>query len=560
MSSVVKKEVQEQEYLCSDANDDMAEVMVQLKKVMSGTKIEQGYVLPRYGLLSLKSANTPMYVYDHPALMKITNTAFTDGVHIFVCAKFLRKLVEEEEAAKGVENGCEPLIMHELMHMLLGHTQRLRQFPRDIANKATDLVINSKLQLGFPGMRWSKTISELGLGFKASEAEKYAPLAEETVARMLIAEQDKNKDKKDQGKGPKQKGQGQNQGKGQKGEKGEGGEKGDQAGEGGEGGEEEWSDTHTITLEDLIKTLEEAGLEHILETLELPTSDKQEEIAKIEENTALKDIECIEKAAAQKQAVGGKYPGAHIVDAAAERIRGLTEGKLQWKLGLREWILGGGMRFKYFEDEADQLYYLNPTDMGLTDEIYVGSPVPHSPEETVLCLIDTSGSVDQKMLRAFIAEVLTLQKGVSGVSDTASKVILLSADTVLRGHPVEITDENVDDMLAQGVEVFGRGGTNLAGSLHAAMKLDLIKTQKIASVVYLTDLCDVPPPKAAFVEYLDKGIKFAYLTLPHTMSEEFAKQVKDYARVYAIEEGTEVNLTDSALDEPVNTRGGKKII
>lgn len=566
MSNVINSQNQEigqgseRAQLCSDASDDMAEVMSDLKQIMGGTIIEQGIVLPRYGLLSLKAANTPMYVYDHPAFEKVTNTAFTDGVHIFVCAKFLRKLVEEEEASSMTEYGAEPLIMHELMHMLLGHVTRqsLKMFPPDISNKATDLVINSKLELAFK-MKWVKTLNEVGLGFKAGDAEKYGTLSEETVARKLMAELDdptkkKKKDPKDGNKG--QKGQGGGGGSSQ-GQKGSGGD--NESGDGGDqnGKSEEWSDTHTIELEDLIKILEENGLEHIKEILELPDSDNMEEIAKIEENITLKDIECIEKAAAQKSQVGGKYPGSHIVDAAAERIRGLTEGKLGWKLGLKEWILGSGMNFRNSEEEADMLYHLEPKDMGLGDPIYIGSPIPHAPEEAILCLIDTSGSVDPKMMKDFLSEVLTLKKGASGVSDTASKVILLSADTVLRGEALEITEENVDQLLEQGVNVFGRGGTDLANSLDQASNLDLVKANKVTSVVYFTDLCDIPPPKARFQKYIDKGTQFAYVTTPHMMSEEFAKGVKDYARVYVIEEGTEVDLTENSLENPVNTRGAK---
>lgn len=559
MSSVSQKEMNENHQLCSDDSDDMAEEMLSLKQYVGGTIMQEGTIVPRFGLLSLKAGSTPMYVYDHPAFEKITNTAFTDGVHIFVCAKFLRKLVQEEENSKGNEEGALPLIMHELMHMLLGHTHRLRMFPKDIANQAEDLVINSKLSLGFPNITWSKTIRELGLGFKTGEAEKYAVLAEETVARKLMSGEIPPKKKKEkcdkkgqQCQGSSSGGQQQGQGGQQQGQQGGKGQ--DQGNSGGQDGEEEWSDMHTMTLEDLIKTLEENGLSNILEALELPASDDVDEIAKIEENTVLKDIEHIEKAAAQKNALGGKYPGSHIVDAAAERVKGLTEGKLEWKLGLREWILGGGMRFKNFEDEADALYYVDSNDLGVTDPIYMGSPVPHSPEETVLCLIDTSGSVDEKMLRTFISEVLNLKKGVSGVSDTASQVILLSADTVLRGEAVEIDDNNVDEMLEQGVKVFGRGGTDLAGSLDMAMQLDLIKSKKISSVVYFTDLCDIPPPKARFQQYIDKGMTIAYITCPHTMSDEFAKAVKDYARVNAIEEGSVVDLTEDALSAPVNTR------
>lgn len=559
MSSIQQNVSEERAQLCSDDSDDMAEFIADLKKMMGGTIIEQGIPLPRYGLISLKVATTPIYVYDHPAFMKITNTAFTDGVHIFVCAKFLRKLVEEEEASSLLKHGAEPLIMHEVMHMLLGHVNRLRQFPKDIANKAEDLVINAKLQLAFK-MEWTKTLSEVGLGFKPGDAEKYSTLAEETVARQLMAEMEDDTKKKKQDQKNKGNNQQKQQGGGSSGgqsagsgsEKNEGGEQGGQGDQ-----EEEWSDMHTIPLEDLIKTLEENGLEHIKDILELPASDNSEEIAKIEENIVLKDIELIEKAAAQKAQVGGKYPGSHIVDAAAERIKGLTEGKLSWKLGLKEWILGSGMNFRVSDEEADMLYHIDPAEMSLSDPIYVGSPIPHAPEEAILCLLDTSGSVDQKMMKEFISEVLTLKKGVSGVSDTASKVILLSADTVLRGEALEITEENVDSLLEQGVNVFGRGGTDLANSLDQSMKLDLVKSNKITAVVYFTDLCDFPPPKARFQDYLDKGIKFVYVTTPHMRSEEFIKGVKDYARVYVIEEGTEVDLSDTAMEVPVNTRGAK---
>ena len=41
------------------------------------------------------------------------------------------------------------------------------------------------------------------------------------------------------------------------------------------------------------------------------------------------------------------------------------------------------------------------------------------------------------------------------------------------------------------------------------------------------------------------------------MSEEFAKAVKDFARVYPIEDGIEVDLTADHLQTPLNTRKTK---
>ena len=83
-------------------NDKIAALMLDLKLYIGGDKMAADILYPRFGVLSLKMRNTPMYAYDHPALMNISNTAFTDGVHIFVAADFLRQLVKEEEAERAV--------------------------------------------------------------------------------------------------------------------------------------------------------------------------------------------------------------------------------------------------------------------------------------------------------------------------------------------------------------------------------------------------------------------------------------------------------------------------
>ena len=536
-------------------NDVIADQISDLKLWVSGDKMESGYLVPRFGLLSLKMRNTPMYSYDHPALMKLSNTAFTDGVHVFISADFLRQLNKESEATNGMEQGAEPLILHELMHMLMNHTRRLRQFPRDIANEAEDLSINAKLQAGFPEIKWVSSLREVGLSFRQGDLERYAKLAEETIARELM---EKRKDKKD-GKDGKDGKNGQQSGKsggksssgGQQGQKQPG--QGEQS-EGGEGGDQDWDNNHTVGLEDLIDTLNENGLGHILEKLELPEdSSNVEEIGKIEENVRLKDIDAIQKAAAQKAQMGGKYPGAHIVDSCAELVKGFTEGKLQWRLGLKNFLFGEGMRFQYTEAEPGDLYYVDPKDMGMNLEIFIGADLPHRPEEIILCLIDTSGSVSNEMLRGFLTEIFNLKRENSGVGDTASEVIVIYADTVVRGNMLEITEDNVDELMDSGVGVQGRGGTNLANDLKQTMKLPVFEDKKISAVIFFTDLCDTPPTKADFPSHLP----LCFITAPHTMSEEFAKAVKDFARVYPIEDGIEVNLTSDHLSTPLNTRKTK---
>ena len=538
-------------------NDEIADQIQDLKLWVSGDKMESGFLVPRFGLLSLKMRNTPMYAYDHPALMNISNTAFTDGVHIFISADFLRQLNKEEDATKGMEQGAVPLILHELMHMLMNHNRRLRQFPKDIANQAEDLSINAKLQSGFPEIRWVPSLREVGLSFRQGDVERYAKLAEETIARELMENQKKNKDQNQQQQ-QQQKGQGQGQGQGQsqgqKGQKG-GQQQQDQNGQGGQDQQDGgWDDNHTVPLEELIETLQQNNLGHILDKLDLPQSaDDVEKIGEIEEQVRLKDIDAIQKAAAQKAQMGGKYPGAHIVDSCAELVKGFTEGKLQWKLGLKSFMFGDGMRFRYTEAEASDIFYVEPALMNIADPIYIGADLPHKPEEIVLCLIDTSGSVDNNQLKAFLSEIFNLKRENAGVGDTASEVIVISADTVVRGDAIEITEDNCDELLEKGVGLHGRGGTDLANDLRQTMKLPMFEEKKISAVVFFTDLCDTPPKKADF----PSNLPLCFVTLPHTMSEEFARAVKDFARVYPIEDGIVVDLTDEHMSTPINTRKTK---
>jgi predicted metal-dependent peptidase len=437
------------------------------------------------------------------------------------------------------------------MHMLMNHTRRLGQFPRDIANQAEDLSINAKLQAGFPEIRWVPSLREVGLSFKQGDIERYAKLAEETIARELM---EKRKDQKG--------GNQQQQGGGKSGKSGSsaGGNgqpqkgQGDQSEGGQDGGEKDWDNNHTVALEDLIDTLNENGLGEVLEKLELPQdSSDVEKIGQIEEGVRLKDIDAIQKAAAQKAQMGGKYPGAHIVDSCAELVKGFTEGKLQWRLGLKNFLFGEGMRFQYTEAEPGDLYYVDPKDMGMNLEIFIGADLPHRPEEIVLCLIDTSGSVSQEMLRSFMSEIFNLKRENAGIGDTASEVVVISADTVVRGTAVEITESNVDELMDSGVGLSGRGGTDLANDLRQTMKLPLFEDKKISSVVFFTDLCDTPPKQSDFPSKLP----LCFITTPHMMSEEFAKAVKDFARVYPIEEGIQVDLTADHLSTPQNTRKTK---
>lgn len=565
-------------------NDDMAELMHDYLVFLRGnTMIDKGNSnAPRFGVLSLISMHTPIFVYDHPRFKKVANTAFTDGIHVFVDADFMRKLVDQENLSDGRQSGVIFLLLHELMHKLYYHVDRLKNFPPKLANIAEDMVINGKLIKGFK-LEPVKLLAEVGVGMKPEEADKYYKMAEEVVAEMLLI-QERQKKQNQQKQKQKQKGgsggsggsggdqddqdqdqqenedQEENQ-KSKKKDKGDKDSSGDkeqnQDGQGGDENEEdeEYSPIHHITPEELLDIIEEEGLEDTVgKALNLPKAGDVEAIGKKKQQAKLNDVDAIQSAIAQAGKANGQYPGQHIAEEAAELVAGLNKGKIVWKLAIRKHFLGDGLKLKETDDEAAITWYLTKESMGV-DPFYLGALVPQAPDETVLCLIDTSGSTSGgDMRKEFLSEALSLKKGVSSTGDTAREVVLMSADTVIRGEPLIINEHNVNQLMEGGVKIFGNGGTDFAKCLHQAMESPIMKKKKVKSVIYFTDCCDSPPRRADFEDYINKGVRVVFVTTPGMWNEQWNRDVGQFAEVYCIEEGTTANLDKKQNEVNTNTR------
>ena len=95
--------------------------------------------LPVYGLSSEMAARTPIRLYDHPALMEMCNTAFTDGARVFISAALFKDLWPEQQAGK---RAIDFVVVHELEHIRLHHVKRLQNIDHSIANIAADIRIN----------------------------------------------------------------------------------------------------------------------------------------------------------------------------------------------------------------------------------------------------------------------------------------------------------------------------------------------------------------------------------------------------------------------------------
>ncbi len=559
------------------APDDMAELIEDVSNFIKGDIISEGMLLPRFGLLTFKARRTPIYCYGHPEIKKRFPKSFNDGAHIFVSDDHLRELAAEEDRSNGSKDGVIPLILHHLLHMTMNHHRRFSAFPKPLANIACDISVFCKLHLAFPQMRWTDSLLAEFPASQLPEAkiQHYAKLAEETIIRELAAryhqEMDPNGDPdsdeegepdpsaKSQKSSPGKKGQkGQ---KGQKGEKGEKGEKGDPSDGDGEGDPSEAAmdaalaqmgmkggspqdDDHMLTLAEMAEMAQELGLSTTAERLDLPEPGDAEAIAEKEKEIRTRDIEDISKSvrmAGQKGTMGG----GHLEGAAHEEILKEAEGKLSWKLGIQE-MLGGSMKFGYSEEEPGALYYINPADMGLDNEIYVGSDLPVKSDSTVMVLMDTSGSITEDLFREFLSEIFGIMRNQNHESSQASEVILLFADDVIRGKPIHITEDNIDDLMSKKMQVQGRGGNDIGGTIREACSLEEFREKKIQGIVYFTDLGDAPPKKSDVPE----GVPLAFVCPPAYYQEEFIRAVKEFARVYPIEEGLSVDLSrEGYLDE-----------
>jgi predicted metal-dependent peptidase len=565
-------------------NDDMASMMHDYLVALRSPVQINGTTVPRFGVLTLISQNTPIYVYDHPALMQVTNTAFTDGIHVFVAAPFMRKLVQQEMDCDGTKSGVLFLLNHELMHKLYRHVDRLKNIPPHIANIAEDLVINGKLVKGYPQLKPVPLLAETGVGMKPSEAEMYFSMSEEVVAETLLIkerkENEKKKKQKSQGQeqdqqggggsgggqsqdggdpsGQKQKGKGKGQQGGESGEPGDDqqGGGGDQENEKGQGEDDEYSNIHHITPEELLEIFEEEGLmEGVGKALNLPKRDDIEGIGKMKEKDLLHTTDAVMTAMQDAANMpGGNYPGAHIATEAYDTIRNLHKGKIKWRLAMRKACQGDGLKMRKTDDLADLPWYLDKGTMGV-DPFYAGALVPHSPEDCVLVLIDTSGSTSGGTMRQqFMSEAVGLQSGNQNQGDMAKEVIVMSADSVVRGKPTFITRNNMQKVLDEGMPIFGNGGTDFSTVLKQAIEMPEMKKKDVKTIVYFTDCECWSPKKEEFQEFLDKGGKILFVCTKETYSEKFAKDVSPFAEVHVIEDGTEINLDKSNKEIEVNTR------
>ncbi len=534
----------------------------------SGGGYSQG--VPKYGALSLFASTVNFFVYDNEALQERFPTAFACGKYVFFSANFL------EELKSDGHDSVVFVALHELMHISLLHSYRLKDINPRLANRAMDYVINTRLRIGHePGgeaEEYRKEVSggqsnerqiahfsvgksvRQGLGFEPGDLKKFGRLSEEDVARLLMNEPQQEQPNSGCGKGSSGSGKPQpgspsaGSGKGQSDPSASGGGKGkpsDPSGGGGWGDGDDGQSDKILTEDELREIFDELDLHIVDENGKkkaladlLDLAQTQEQADQKSKQTALEVGAKLSESQRAYRDAGIKQHGGHIDGFVSEVLSDIGRPQMSFKVGLRHIMGAAGKRAGFVDDVPSPLYYVDPSDMNMAQSIYLGSSIPQKRTGDVLVLVDTSGSMSEDEIKEAIAELFA----VANAEMDDVRIILKWADTTIRGTEI-----------LKGHQIAGRsswnpggqGGTDFVRCINDAMRDPIVmesqKRGKLAGLLYFSDLGAHAPSRE---ELPSKMPPMAYVATSNaTGFSAFRRDVADYAQVLWIEEGAKLDLS-----------------
>lgn len=336
-------------------------------------------------------------------------------------------------------------------------------------------------------------------------------------------------------------------------------------------------DDHVMSAEKLGEILKQAGVHDAAKALGYDDLDKLSQ----EERAAKANVSgAVNQAAEDCVRLGSVYPGGHMVDYAVAQLNEFYRPVMGWKFALKKVIEGVGNNSRYEQEEPWMQHYSSHTDMGLdsADDVgYLGSYVLGTKDRPlVFFIIDTSGSVTDAMLKRFISEAINAARD-AGNGESAPEVVIVFADTIARGQPVYITQENYEEFLNKGVNYGGRGGTNFTASVQNTFRMvsaessedfdgeeitNSLRGRRIDAMVYFTDTFDAPPDQnviedTAFECGMRKLPTMLFLAPKECTNDSFKAGVKNYAEVIFFGK-EELELDFEAIEAEVESQGMRR--
>lgn len=328
---------------------------------------------------------------------------------------------------------------------------------------------------------------------------------------------------------------------------------------------------HMMDTEDLIDTLNKAGVSK--DTLSKLGYDDLKKLPEEIDGAKAGVVSAINKATEDQMQMGSRYPGGHLLDYARAQMLDFFKPVLSWEMAHKRLLEQCGKGSRYDPIEPWTIYHVDAADMGFkhqNDVPFMGSRMPGKEQKPLMFdLIDTSGSVDDTMLKRFVSEGINQARNVS--RGTAPDVVITFADTVARGKPEFITEKNYKSFLNKGINYGGRGGTNFQASIENVF--EMVKPgsksgyakRSIDAIVYMTDSGDsVPDPQRLLKKAQECGLRklppILFLVPKSCYDERFAKEVAKWATVVYFDGGahasnkTRVDVNAAAKEQDRKNR------
>ncbi|MBO1897675.1 hypothetical protein HNW13_018210 [Shewanella sp. BF02_Schw] len=147
--------------------------------------------------------------------------------------------------------------------------------------------------------------------------------------------------------------------------------------------------------------------------------------------------------------------------------------------------------------------------------------------------------------KATMVEFFSIAAGMVEEDDSA-RVWVYSADTAIRGTPVLLTKDTIDDCV-HNLDVCGSGGTEFTGPINTALE-HCRKNSNVSNpggIIYLTDLEATAPLESNLDDNLPPIV---FICRERDFDPRFKKAVSNYAEVHAINMTKELNLQDMYED------------
>ena len=372
--------------------------------------------------------------------------AATDGKTIYYNPDFLDELSISEQTF---------IFAHEVCHIAFNHILRSENKDHDLWNIATDAVINQFLK------RDGLTMVQGSVNIK--EAINYD--AEALYEKLL---QDKHQDKEQNSQSEQNNSQSQNQSNESKQKENK------QSLESDKSKQDVGHDSHDLWKQ-AVKKHKEKSIKEKKDKTEL--EKKQEELKKVGEKDAFKkNLEEKKKQleGLKEEILKQSLQASTSTNSAVRSISDIGTSKpiIDWRYALREAI-------KY---DVDWSYKNAEIEDGVVSANLEEQPIP----ETEIVL-DTSGSINNKLLRGFLGECKNILK--------QSRLKMGCFDTKFYGFNEIRTLSDIDNMILE-----GGGGTNFQVAVNAF-------TRRVKNKIIFTDGCASMPNTSIDVIWIVFGNK-----------------------------------------------------